>query len=253
MLALLALGTLVAGCGESAEDKAQAAAEEFAAQPAAEIMDQAREATRRAFKDGYRGKMAVVYKGDTLKYDDIVDADGAASTSLATKKSGSNTFMEIGGKYYFRGDLRYWKSQTSDAADAKKWADKWFTLTKPDAEAGGFMGQLNNATDTSCFFETGKDELTVKGLETRDGKRVVVIEKPGKAPGTAPGLTYVAAEGEPLILESTATASANPGRAANDCPKIVKKEAKLVTSTERKYSYSPEPLVKPKGAKPFGQ
>jgi hypothetical protein len=126
-----------------------------------------------------------------------------------TQGDASASIMVVNGSLYIKANAAFWKQEKIGKAAAKL-EGRWLKTPASTGELRKTTGDLDPKVLSHCLT-TDHGTLANGGTATIDGQKAVVIIDKGDRPGTAPGKLYVAATGEPVPLQVTATGGDRPG------------------------------------------
>lgn len=208
---LLSLPALaLAACGDSSDDKATggAAAKSPASAPAASPRERLQ-----ASADALAATKGFHLEGTSTDKDGrgMIEGDIRRDGSLRVELRQGGSVIEarsVGGKIFFKADRRFWE-QNGGGAATKLFAGKW--VTGPPEKLGGDEFERFDPKTLGYCLTRRIGKLEDGGAGEVDGTRVTKVKDLGGAPGTAPGVLSIAAEGDPLPLRIEQTGRAKPG------------------------------------------
>ncbi|WP_425827223.1 hypothetical protein [Streptomyces fractus] len=213
---ITALGLL--GCGGDKE----ASDEPFAGKSADRIAADAVKATRQAESMHVKGTTQQKAGGKVtvdLAVDQSKNCEGTVKMAGTTAD-----VRHLDGTLYLRGDEKYWqatlKQQPGAAKVVPKLKDKWVKVPADDSMTQG----LCDKQGLVASMDEDKSErqgMKKSGTTSVDGKKAIRLTK--KSPGSGTLTLYVATEGKPYILRSTASGGKTPNSATfSDYDKAVR-------------------------------
>lgn len=204
---LIALSVALAGCGGgSAASTVQPVQP---SQPPARILASVRAALGQVHSFHIDGR--TIQSGQPATISGDIQVPGRLRVTLH-QTQGVAQIIVIGADVYLNANAAYYAAQGSPATVAGRIANRWVKLP-PGGTSG--IGTLLAATEPStighCVVATHLGTISVKGRGTVNGQAVIILADKGDAPGSTPGLLYVAASGPPLPLREVQTGRQAPG------------------------------------------
>ncbi|THC52035.1 hypothetical protein E7X58_13085 [Streptomyces sp. A1499] len=216
-------GALLAGCGDDGDGK-DGSDKPFSGQSADQIAEKAVAATKKAESLRMKGDTRQS-GGQTMTVDLAVDKKKNCDGTVRMQNARADV-RQIGQDFYMRGDEAYWKTAFKGQQGAEKaipkLKDKW---AKVPAGQNADEGLCDKQKLIAAMDENKSDRKGMKkgGTTTVGGQEAIKLTKE-KAGGEKLTL-YVATEGEPYILRSSAEGGKTPNTATfSDYGKAVNPE-----------------------------
>jgi hypothetical protein len=117
----------------------------------------------------------------------------------------------IDGKGYFTAGRGYWAARSSNPV-VLRLADRWIeTTTALTPQLAQFSALTDPSTIGQCVVGANHGTLSKAGTASVNGRPAVIIADKGDAPGSAPGMLYVASTGPALPLRTVQSGPRKPG------------------------------------------
>ncbi|MEV0123660.1 hypothetical protein AB0I16_19380 [Streptomyces sp. NPDC050703] len=216
-------GALLAGCGDDGDGKS-GSDKPFSGQSADQIAEKAVAATKKAESLRMKGD-AQQSGGKAMTVDLAVDKKKNCDGTIRMQNARADV-RQVGQNFYMRGDEAYWKTALKGQPDAgkavTKLKGKWAKMPAgQDADEG-----LCDKQKLIASMDEDKSErkgMKKGGTTTVGGQEAIKLTK--KKAGGETLTLYVATEGEPYILRSTAEGGQTPNTATfSDYGKAVSPE-----------------------------
>jgi hypothetical protein len=151
----------------------------------------------------------VTVKGKSRMAADVF-ASGQAALNLTDGAAKARVLLLLPSAVYIKGNRAYWEAGGGSAL-AGKVSGRW--VKAPPATGKALKPVVEAFTPkrlAECTY-TGSGTLSVKGTDTIDGQKVVVLRDAGDKPGAIPGLSYVTTRAPYLPLRAVSTGKRRPG------------------------------------------
>jgi len=179
-----------------------------------------------------------------------LELNGPTQVRMTERRtSGTVQVITFGAYTYILAPLAYWSSAPNlTPAEARAFAGRWVRLQTVDSPGLVVSEQAaaNLGKPAQCWLSIEPD-LSIAGIATVAGHRVVIMASRGSLPGSRPGRTYISTTDPKLPLKAVIDGPAKPGGPAACAKSTVTSGVETLGGFNQHFPISP-----PAGAIPLG-